>query len=537
VTILIPGRTCAEVLPAPRGGLLVDGRDYYRAFYQAACRAEHYLLIAAWQLDSAVHLLRGDDADGAPHPIELLPFLVSLCEARPALEIHLLAWDASSLFALEREPLQARIFQRAHPRIHYRLDAVHPMSASHHQKLVVVDRAVAFVGGMDVCFSRWDRRGHALRDPDRSNRRGRPYAPYHDIQCWLEGDAVDTLTSWFGERWRRATGQALSLPPLPATRIEVDASLPVTAERIGLARTQPRLIEPAVEAVDELRAMHVDAIAAARSLIYVENQYLSADDVHRALLARLAEPSQPPLEVVLVLPARTKALKERLSLGLRQARILRELSAAAERGGHRLGAYYTTAPGDDGEAAEVYIHAKLLCVDDRFLLVSSANLTNRSMGLDTELGVAWESASAEPSIAAARVDLLREHTGVDADEAARLFATAAGLVGRLDQRVDGGGDEPSWRLRRHPMDEVRGDLLGRLLPADLLLFDPDGPVFDDALHELTEGTGDATLVERVASAWSTARAGLARAAVSDDEPADGDDELAEPSPVDPTAQA
>jgi phospholipase D1/2 len=531
VTILAPGRTCAEILPAPRGGLLIDGRDYYRAFYQAASRAERYLLIAAWQLDSGVRLLRGDDADGAAHPVELLPLLVSLCEARPELEIHLLAWDASSLFALEREPLQARTFQRAHPRIHYRLDAVHPMSASHHQKLVVVDRAVAFVGGMDLCFSRWDRRDHATGDPDRRDRRGRSYGPYHDIQCWLEGDAVDTLTGWFGERWRRATGEALSLPPLPVARgADVEASLPVAAERIGLARTQPRLIEPAVEAIDELRALHLDAIAAARQLIYVENQYLSSDDVHRALLARLAEPSEPPLEVVLILPARTKALKERLSLGLRQARILRELTAAAERGGHHLGAYYTTAPGGAGDAAEVYIHAKLLTVDDRFLLISSANLTNRSMGLDTELGVAWESAAAEPTIAAARVDLLREHTGVDADEAARLFTTAAGLVGRLDQRVDGDA-EPWWRLRRHPMDEVRGDLLGRLLPDDLLLFDPDGPVFDDALHELTEGSGDATFVERIATAWTTARGGLARGAISDDEPVDGDDEQAEPSPA------
>jgi phospholipase D1/2 len=515
VTILAAGRTCAEVLPAPRGGLLVDGHDYYRAFYRAACQAERYLLIAAWQLDSTVRLLRGADADGAPHPVELLPFLVSLCEARPLLEIHLLVWDASSLFALEREPLQAWTFQRAHPRIHYCLDAIHPLGASHHQKLVVVDRAIAFVGGMDLCLSRWDRRDHIAVDDDRRDRRNRRHGPYHDVQASVDGDAVDVLAGWFGERWRRATGAALSLPPIARGSIDVAVSAPLTADQIGLARTQPRLLEPAVEAVDELRAMHLDAIAAARTLIYVENQYVSSDDVHAALLARLAD-AGPPLTVVLILPARTKALKERLSLGLRQARILRELAEAASRGGHHLGAYYTAPP--DGDGASVYIHAKVLAVDDRFLLVSSANLTNRSMGLDSELGVAWESAAVEPSLRAARVDLLREHTGVGADDAARWFAEPAGLV----ERLDGLADAPGGRLRRHPLDDDRDDLIGRLLPADLLVLDPDGPVFDDALVELTQGGGDATFLERVQAAWATARGGLARAAVSDATPDEPD---------------
>ena len=64
-------------------GLLVDGRDYYRAFYQAAQQARRYILIAGWQFDSAVPLLRGRDRRGVRLRVRLLPFLKTLCEANP----------------------------------------------------------------------------------------------------------------------------------------------------------------------------------------------------------------------------------------------------------------------------------------------------------------------------------------------------------------------------------------------------------------------------------------------------------------------
>lgn len=76
--------------------MLIDGRDYYRAFYQAARTAERYILIAGWQFDSTARLLRGDDAQEADGEIQFLPFLNELCERNPSLSIYILAWASVS---------------------------------------------------------------------------------------------------------------------------------------------------------------------------------------------------------------------------------------------------------------------------------------------------------------------------------------------------------------------------------------------------------------------------------------------------------
>jgi phospholipase D1/2 len=500
--ILKPGLTCAEIFAAPASGVLIDGCDYYRELHRAATQATRSILIAGWQLDSQVRLLRGREADASPYPVELVPLLVALCEERPELEVHVLAWNASALFVFEREPLQALTFNGAHPRIHYQLDAVHPLGASHHQKLVVVDRAVAFLGGMDVCASRWDDHCHRVGDDRRVNGFGREYGPYHEVQAYVTGAAVDVLRGWFGERWQRAAGAPLRSPPLQVGTVEVRPTVAITAPRVGLARTQPVLLEPAVARVEELRELYVAAVTAARRAIYLENQYFSSEAVHRALLARLRRRAGPPLELVLVLPEKPEALKERIALGIRQAQLLRELADAAVAGGHHLGIYYTVDPSP-GDEVPVYIHSKLLSVDDRLLLVSSANTTNRSMGLDTELGVAWEATRAEPSIRACRVALLSEHTGVGAGDADALLGDLAGLVTRLDRWAD----ERRGRLRRMPLpDPEAADFLERILPADVA-FDPSGPFLDEVLWRAAEDD-DRGWLERMRAAWRQVRNAL-----------------------------
>src|SRR6185503_16937383 len=92
------------------------------------------------------------------------------------------------------------------------------------------------------------------------------------------------------------------------------------------------------------------------------------------------------LEIVMVLPERSAGFKERISIGVYQAALLERITRTAAETGHHLGVYYQVARGSS-EDVPVFIHAKVLAVDDRFLLVSSANATNRSMGYDTELGV------------------------------------------------------------------------------------------------------------------------------------------------------
>lgn len=476
--LLIPGLTCASVHETPASGLLVDGHDFYKAIYEACVRAERSILMAGWQFASKVALVRGDEANGCELPTHLVAMLAELCERKPQLEVHLLAWDASAVFAFERVPLQWLLFKlRGHERIHYKMDNAHPTGASHHQKLIVVDRAIAFVGGMDVCNSRWDAREHRVDDPRRENGSS-AYDPYHDVQAYVTGDAVDVLRGWFCERWQRATGSQLVLPDVPRAEVPVAASLEVSAPCIGLARTLPRTEDPPASPVHELFELHLRAIAAAERSIYIENQYLSCDEIGRALEQRMERGGE--LDIVIVLPEKSAGFKERISIGIYQQRILARLEAVAERTGHHLGVYYSAAAGD-GEETAVFIHSKVLAVDDRFVLVSSANTSNRSMGFDTELGLAWESAEPTDALRAVRVDLLAEHCGLAPDKATALLASTHGLVERLDALA--AAKLHRLRLHRRNVDEKPGWLLSKLIP-DENPFDPDDPrAFAEALPE------------------------------------------------------
>jgi phospholipase D1/2 len=470
--ILMAGDTCGAVLEAPRSGLLVDGRDFYRAVYAALGQAQRSVLMAGWQFDARVELLRGADAEGAPGPCDLVGYLRYLCERRPELEIHILAWDASAVFSFERTPLQKRVFERrGHEHIRYHMDNCHPPGASQHQKMIAIDRSIAFVGGMDVCTSRWDDREHVAEQPLRRSGR-RSYAPYHDVQAFVTGDAVDVLRAWFSERWQLATRGELGLTEseLPRETIEIEPTLEVQAPTVGLSRTWPEMEGCPIPQIRELKALHLRAIAAAERVIYIENQYFSCDEIERALVERMESSSgaTAPLEIAIILPEKSAGMKERLSIGVYQAKILRNLVDTAARTGHRVGVYYAAAPGPKGDVP-VFIHAKVLAVDDRFLLVSSANATNRSMSFDSELGLAWEDAGECPSIRAARVDLLREHAGLKEDEAEAALGPISGLVDRLNALAEGG-----HRLRIHRLnqDERPGKVLSVLIPADPP-FDPD----------------------------------------------------------------
>ncbi len=471
--LLERGTTCSTLIedPAPNG-LLIDGHDFYRAVYRAMREARRSIIMAGWQFDTGVELLRGEEAEDAAEaglPRHFLELLCELCKQRPELEVHLLAWEASAAFTFEREPLQKlRFHWRGHDRVHFRMDNCHPTGASHHQKIIAIDRSIAFVGGMDVCTSRWDDRAHLAVDPRRTSR-DRPYAPHHDVQAYVTGEAVDQLRDWFSTRWRMATGEELPARELPRQEIAIEPTLEMTAPRIGLSHTWPEIDGCPLPQNRELRQLHLDAIASAERLIYIENQYFSCDEIEKALRYRMEKRVAPPLEIVVVLPARSAGFKERISIGIYQRKILKALGDTAARCGHRFGVYYPAAPGPEGDVP-VFIHAKVLAVDDRFLLVSSANLTNRSMSFDSELGIAWEAPDQDPSIRAARIALLAEHAGLAPAEAEAALGPMPGLVERLDAIAR----SRSHRLRLHErnQDELAGRIAARLVPKDPPL-DPD----------------------------------------------------------------
>jgi phosphatidylserine/phosphatidylglycerophosphate/cardiolipin synthase-like enzyme len=365
-TIIEPGRNCWTVADVEASGLLIDGRDYYRAFYHAARQARSYVLIAGWRFNSDVRLLRGEDLDEAQGEVKFLPFLNQLCEANPELRIYVLAWDFSLIFAREWELFQKSKFEKApHGRLAFHFDNQHPLGASHHQKFVVVDGRIGFVGGLDFNADDWDDRRHLAEHPDRHDSGEPPHEPYHDIQAYVVGAAAGELVSYFQVRWQAATGDKLVLPPpAPEAPALERPTLSLRADRVALARNSASTAsDPA--GTHQIRQLYLDAIDSADELIYIENQYFSSRAVCQALINRMRAEGRSRLEIVLVLPKCFPSWVEAATVGPPRLRCLDCLRAVAAETGHALGVYYTTANPDDGR--EVDIHSKLLIVDDRFL--------------------------------------------------------------------------------------------------------------------------------------------------------------------------
>lgn len=468
--ILQPGDTCWRLMPAARVAFLVDGSRYFPAVGTALARAEHAAWILAWDLDRRMRLFRdGPPPDGMP--AELGPFLDALCRRRRGLHLYVLLWDYAMIYALEREPLPVlNLGWRSHRRVQFRMDGQHPVGASHHQKVVVVDDAVAFAGGFDLSKWRWDGPEHAPGDPRRHDPDGRPYQPFHDVAVAVDGGAAAALGGLARRRWADAGGEAAEPPPAPSGDPWPQGLEPHLRDaQVGILRTEPAYGQR--QEVREVERFFRAAVAAARRSIYLENQYLTSNAVGTALAERLAEADGP--EVVIVLPLRKDGWLEATTMDVLRSRLLRRLRAADRHG--RLRVCYPHVPGLGDKW--VSVHAKVLVVDDELLKVGSANASNRSMGLDTECDLALEAGGTDRIrrvIAGFRNDLLAEHLGVAPPEVAAAIAAHGSLVAAVDRLRS-----PSGRSLR-PLEGLAEPHLERLVP-DSAVIDPERPVDPETL--------------------------------------------------------
>ena len=243
----------------------------------------------------------------------------------------------------------------------------------------------------------------------------------------------------------------------------------------------------------EIRQLYLDAINAAEDLIYIENQYFSSRAVYDALADRLSQPGRSRLNIVIILPRDAHALFEKVSIIRTQAWILESLSDLAGRTGHYLGIFSTMPDGYRTATEQTYIHAKLLIIDDRFLMVGSANTNNRGMGLDTEINLSWEADNGRDkelvrSIRNVRVNLLAEHIG-DGRRLKRRMQKTEGLVLLLNALAQ----KKSSRLRFNvPRDEQSAaDRIGRV--EDAWPLDPERPPVEEGIYEVISQEPDGFL--------------------------------------------
>ena len=184
---------------------------------------------------------------------------------------------------------------------------------------------------------------------------------------------------------------ALICPRLTANhgncfRPERCACRPTSGDQPDRGSPEPQSDKPILE----IRQLFLDAIDAAESLIYIENQYCSSEALSDALIDRMRQHRRGRLEIVLVIAKDAEAFLEQLSIAIAQSQIISRLKEVAAETGHSFGIYYPVSIAADGTDLPTYIHSKLLLIDDRFLSIGSANMNNRSMGYDTELNVSWD---------------------------------------------------------------------------------------------------------------------------------------------------
>jgi phosphatidylserine/phosphatidylglycerophosphate/cardiolipin synthase-like enzyme/uncharacterized membrane protein YdjX (TVP38/TMEM64 family) len=424
-----PGRNAWRVAHADRAALLIDGAPFFAAVRSALMQAQRSVFVIGWDLDSRTALAGAEDPhDGWPETLRA--FLTRLVEERPALTIHLLAWDYAVLYALEREPFPSlKLGWNTPPRVRFRLDNALPVGASHHQKIIVIDDALAFSGGLDLTIRRWDTSRHDFDDPHRVDPAGKPYRPFHDVQMVVDGAAAQALGELARERWARATGEASTIAPHGTPWPDVVPDF--TDVQAAIARTLPA--DRGQPEVREVETLFHDMIGMAERAIYIENQYLTCCAMAQALCRRLRE--RPQLEVLIVAPHTPDTWLE--SHTMRNGRIRFRRTIEQEGMGARVRLVYPQVRLN-GNATHTMVHSKVMIVDDRLLRVGSANLNNRSMGTDTECDLTIEARhdADRAAIRDARARLLADHCGVPVAEAAHaidatsLIAAAESLSGR-----------------------------------------------------------------------------------------------------------
>nr|WP_281502906.1 VTT domain-containing protein [Ancylobacter crimeensis] len=474
--LLEPGRNVWRAAMARRAAALIDGGSYFGALRAAMLKVEHSIHIVGWDLDSRTRLVgcSGSAEDGLPETLGA--FLSALVKRRPKLRIRLLLWDYSMVFALQRElaPVYSFLW-RTPEQIEICLDDVLPVGASHHQKMVIIDERLAFTGGLDLTSRRWDRCEHRVNDPRRADPAGALYPPFHDVQAVVDGEAAAALGEIVRLRWRRAACETLPVrTPArrgPAVDLWPDGVEPdLTDVAVGIARTMPRFAGEA--AVDEVHHLFADMVGAAERLVYIENQFVTHAATAERLAARMRE--RAALEALIVCPRSYDGWLERRVMVAGRLRFMNILEDAGVA--ERVRLLYPQSRADDA-AVPVMVHAKVLAVDDALLRIGSANLCNRSMGLDSECDIVFAAPDgpagdvSRAGIAAIRDRLIGEHSGIDPARIGAHLSSGRPLLPLIDA-------EPGERRRLLAVE----DAISGIAPTEAALdavADPIEPFDED----------------------------------------------------------
>ncbi|MGA1808374.1 phospholipase D-like domain-containing protein [Sphingobium sp. WW5] len=466
-----PDEDCWRIEQAVRASVIVDADAYFRHARAAMLKAKKRIMLIGWDFDAAISLIREDQADDGA-PVVIGDFISWLVERTPDLEIYLLRWDMGAMKSMVRPTnLFTTLKWMAHPRVTVKLDGHHPPAASHHQKIVVIDDCFAFCGGIDMTGDRWDTRHHRDEDPARRHPDGSPYGPWHDATTALQGPVAMALGDHARARWVGAGGDELA--PVEGEYDCWPDALPVHFEHVdvAIARSAPKMDDQ--EELIEIEQLYLHQIAAARHCIYAESQYFASRRIAEAIAKRLGDPDGP--DIVTINPLQADGWLEQQAMDTARARLFEALKERDPHGKLRIYHPFTT------RGAPIYVHAKILIVDDRLIRVGSSNMNNRSMRLDTECDVVIDTAlpgndGRQDAILAIRDDLIAEHLDLPRERVSAVIAQR-GLIAAIEELRT----KPGRTLRPYEVPDL-ADVQAWL--ADNEVLDPEGP--DEMFEAVSE---------------------------------------------------
>ena len=453
---------------AERASVIIDAADYFAYMQEAMLAARRRIFLIGWDFDTRIHLTHGRKWWQRPfrrqHPSRLGSFVGWLVRHHRELDVRILKWQVSLLQFVLRGTMTWDLIRWArHRRITFKFDSAHPVGCSHHQKIAILDDRLAVCGGIDMTDKRWDTREHREDDPRRRGINHREYCPWHDATMMMEGEIADALAELGHDRWKWAGGGDLT-EISPAEQSLWPAALPVQFRDVEIGISRTRAAYGDCEAVNEIETLHKRLIAEAKRFIYAESQYFASRVVAEAIVARLREPDPP--EIVIVHPEHADGWLEQQAMDHARASLVRVIEA--ENAHDRFSLWMPRI----GSTA-IYVHAKIMIVDDEVLRIGSGNLNNRSLGLDSECDVVIDSRRpandhAGPSIMALRHSLLAEHLGLKEDEVPELLERHGSMRAMIEHRSSDEGRNLQ-RYRPPELSEVEATL------ARSELLDPERP--------------------------------------------------------------
>ncbi len=382
--------------PSPRSGceleVLIDGANALPEIAARLSEAQHFVHITGWHLAPSFELVKGTPRGAIG---------VLLAELAERIDVRVLVWAGAPIpafhpsraevsAALENLTRRTRIQARGDPR-------EHPFHC-HHEKTIVIDGELAFVGGIDLTDAagdRYDSQDHVAR-----RRIG-----WHDVATRLRGPAVADVGEQFRVRWRELTGESLAIPEPPESAGETT---------VQVLRTVAEDMYDSFPTGDfSIFESYMRAVRSAEKLIYIENQFLWSPELVGVIADKLREPPTPEFRVVIMLPAKANN-------GAEDTRGQLGVLIGADRDGDRVLAVTTRSLSPSRDRADpLYVHAKVLVVDDRWLICGSANINAHSFFNDTEMCVATDDATLARHT---RVRLWAEHLELDEQTVAAMPA-------------------------------------------------------------------------------------------------------------------